>query len=283
MIRIYYKLLQIFILISYTIAQIEINTFQVPRCFKELQKCEYEIGHKAMNFYKNKKVLFVGDSLTRYQYLSLAYILRHRQAQKKLTYPSIVQENSWGGNWDQFFLGSTNLLHPYENCTVCDRNGFFEYRQYNDIINNIQLTYIQFRGIGFEKDVFLQTYFPNNQHLDLVITNVGFFGFHFSVQPESYLNVMKNLATKVVWKTTTYQDGELADPEWWIKHNTAPVNRTIMNAMDYRMCNYLDIICLDLSWTAKHVVQTDYWDTTHFTEPIYLAFNDEMINKLSSN
>ena len=58
-----------------------------------------------------------------------------------------------------------------------------------------------------------------------------------------------------------------------------------MNAMDSRMCNLPGIVCLDLSWTAKHTepAPVDYWDTTHFKEPIYLAFNDEMINKLSSN
>ena len=258
---------------------IDINTFILPKCFQDWTSCSHGLGNKAVQYYSNKKILFMGDSLTRYQYLSLCYILRHRKPQHKETYPSVVQENTWHG-WPAFFNGSSNMLHPYETCTVCDRGGTYEYRNYHDPHLNIRLTYIQYRGIGFEKTKWLETYFPNNVHIDLVVTNVGFFGFHFSNSYVQYIEVLQALADKVVWKTTTYQDGEHNDPEWWERHSDASANRTTMNSMDTYMCNHEGVLCLDTSWTATHAKSTNYWDTTHFKEPIYAMLNDELLNIL---
>jgi len=127
----------------------------------------------------------------------------------------------------------------------------------------------------------LRSYFPGINHLDLIVTNVGFFGFHASINPEMYMKKMKSLANVVVWKMTTYQDGEYADANWWVDHSTAPANRTEMNDVDYRMCNFPDVLCLDISWTSTHVRRTSYWDTTHFIEPIYAIFNDQLLTLLN--
>ena len=261
---------------------VDINSYKPPQCYHEWTSCDYGLGNKAVQFYSNKKVLFIGDSLTRYQYLSLCYILRHREAQRKETYPSVVQENTWDG-WPAFFNGSSNMLYPYEECTVCDHGGTYEYRNYHDPHLNIKLTYIQFRGIGFKNEKWLHTYFPNNAHIDVVVTNVGFFGFHHTVNQEEYIGVMRALADKVVWKTTTYHDEEYSTPDWWEQHRKAAANRTTMNIVDHRMCNHEGVLCLDTSWTATHAKSTNYWDTTHFKEPIYAIFNDELINVLSKS
>ena len=268
-------------LINRANATVIINSYKPPQCYHEWTSCDHGLGSKAVQFYSNKQVLFIGDSLTRYQYLSLCYILRHRKAQRKETYPSVLQENTWDG-WPAFFIGSSNMLYPYEECTVCDHGGTYEYRHYHDPHLNIKLTYIQYRGIGFEKDNWLSIYFPNNEHLDLVVTNVGFFGFHFSNSYLQFIEVMKALADKVVWKTTTYQDQEYTTPDWWEKHSSAAANRTTMNQMDSFMCNYEGVLCLDTSWTATHAKSSNYWDTTHFKEPIYAIFNDELINILKA-
>ena len=77
--------------------------------------------------------------------------------------------------------------------------------------------------------------FPNNAHIDVVVTNVGFFGFHHTVNQEEYIEVMKALADKVVWKTTTYHDEEYTTPDWWTQNRKAAANRTTINIVDHRM------------------------------------------------
>lgn len=286
-----------------SISCVSINSFQLPECYSHLTRCEDKIADKAISYFKSKTVLFIGDSLTRYQYLSLCYILRHRRPESAHAYPRIVQENSWGHDddkllqWEKFFIGSSALLSPYEKCISCHRHGFFENRVYYDPLLQIRIVYVQFRGnnIDMNRNVDdpnelnlivgdtgdLRAYFPGINHLDLIVTNVGYFGFHASINPEMYMEKMKSLAKTLVWKTTTYQDGEYADANWWVDHSNAPANRTEMNDVDYRMCNYPDVLCLDTSWTAKHVRRTSYWDTTHFIEPIYAIFNDQLLTLLN--
>jgi len=128
----------------------------------------------------------------------------------------------------------------------------------------------------------LRAYFPGINHLNLIVTNVGYFGFHPSIKPEIYVKKMKSLADVVVWKTTTYQDGEYTDANWWVDHSSSPCNRTTMNDVDNRMCNTNDVLCLDTSWTAMHVRRSSYWDTTHFIEPIYAIFNDQLLTLLNA-
>ena len=287
------------------LSSVEINSFKLPDCYIHRFHCEERIAEKAISYFRSKTVLFIGDSLTRYQYLSLCYILRHRQPESSHAYPKIVQENSWGSDddklkqWEKFFIGSSALLNPYETCVSCHRDGFFENRVYYDPVLQIRLVYIQFRGNNIIMDHNvdnpnelnllvtntgdLKAYFPGIKHLDLIVTNVGFFGFHSSINPEKYIKKMQSLADVVVWKTTTYQDGEYADPNWWfvVEHNNAAANRTTMNDIDYRMCNVANVLCLDTSWTATHVRRSSYWDTTHFIEPIYMIFNDQLLTLLN--
>jgi len=198
--------------------------------------------------------------------------------------PNLVEENTWNG-WSDFFHGTSNILYPFETCTACDSGGSYEYRNYHDPYLNIKLTYIQFRGIGFKNDKWLKAYYPQEEHVDVVVTNVGLFGFHFTVNQAEYIETMRLIADKVVWKTTTFQDGEYSDPSWWSRpsHKRSPCNRTIMNIVDHRMCNHEGVLCLDTSWTATHVKSTNYWDTKHFKEPIYAMFNDALIDVLSKS
>lgn len=285
-------------------SSIEINSFEVPACYHHLLHCEETVARRATAFFRSKNVLFIGDSLTRYQYLSLCYILRHGYPESKKAYPRIIQENSWGSDdnhlkqWEKFFVGSSALLAPYEKCVSCQRDGFFENRVYYDPNLQIRIVYIQFRGFNInmaqnvddpnELNLIVQNtgdlhaYFPGINHLDLIVTNVGFFGFHETINPERYMQKMQSLANVVVWRTTTYQDGEYANANWWIEHSDSPVNRTTMNDVDRRMCNVPAVVCLDTSWTATHVRSSSYWDTTHFIEPVYAIFNDQMLTLLNA-
>lgn len=60
------------------------------------------------------RLVMIGDSITRYQYLSLAYFLRHgRWFDPNKTQAHLVNEKSFLG-WDNFYQATTNLLSPLE-------------------------------------------------------------------------------------------------------------------------------------------------------------------------
>jgi hypothetical protein len=61
-----------------------------------------------LGFLRNQTMVFVGDSLTRYQYLSLALFLYRGQWDEDAGLACAECELAWGTNWDNFFL-STNL------------------------------------------------------------------------------------------------------------------------------------------------------------------------------
>lgn len=62
------------------------------------------------------RMAFMGDSVTRYQYVSLAFFLHtgHWYPPKKID-PHIVNEHTYG-TYQAFFEGSTTTLRPYERC-----------------------------------------------------------------------------------------------------------------------------------------------------------------------
>lgn len=95
-----------------------------------------------------KYVMFIGDSLTRYQYLSFAYFLSHMKHLPRyhgLEEPHLNDVRDWKRGWNQFMLeGSKQLVEAaapgadvYESCD-CDRvetadtiggKGFREFRR----------------------------------------------------------------------------------------------------------------------------------------------------------
>jgi hypothetical protein len=126
-----------------------INSYQQPPCFDNLSSCRAELGHKAVETLKDKHLLMIGDSLTRYQYLSLAYTLRHRRPPEVSMYPNMI-ENTHDG-WENFFMETNGNLAPYEDCDCSYYDGrFFEHRRYYDKHMNISVTYIMFRGFFVE-------------------------------------------------------------------------------------------------------------------------------------
>ena len=64
-------------------------------------------------------IALVGDSVTRYQYLSLVYFLRTGKWHS--TKPRLFCEKDWP-SWNMFFKGTNAKLRGYEICD-CDREG----------------------------------------------------------------------------------------------------------------------------------------------------------------
>jgi hypothetical protein len=100
---------------------------------------ELESVERVRRCFDGKKVVFVGDSLTRYQYLNLVNALYTGSWQT--IRPSIVAEKEWA-DWKSFHLG-TNLRFGCNEVCDCYRdikNVFKENRHYFDSLRNISIS-----------------------------------------------------------------------------------------------------------------------------------------------
>ena len=78
---------------------------------KRLQLFNY-----AKKMLKNRHIVFIGDSLMRYQYIDFIYFLHHGHFISMEMDPNPLTEHDWGGFDPDFFTGTSNLFYPYEFC-----------------------------------------------------------------------------------------------------------------------------------------------------------------------
>lgn len=110
--------------------------------------------HTQPTEFRNLRLVFLGDSVTRYQYLSLAYYLRHgRWLDPALSVNNLVNAHSFhhplhpDDDWNEFFLQSNRLLHPMEICDCLrDRKVVLERRYFYDAERENLLVYINMNG-----------------------------------------------------------------------------------------------------------------------------------------
>jgi hypothetical protein len=106
-------------------------------------------------------MLFMGDSLTRFQYISLVYFLHHgRWIDTPATIPHLVRPldylvaGEFHSQWTPWYQASMDLLAPYENCdcyreptsTDAKLQYICENRYYHDPVRNNTVTYLQAFG-----------------------------------------------------------------------------------------------------------------------------------------
>eukprot|EP00981_Chlorochromonas_danica_P005016 scaffold1001_cov188-Ochromonas_danica.AAC.5 len=97
------------------------------------------IDLKWLRFLRNKRISFVGDSLTRYQYLSLAWFLSSGQWLEDPGLPSMIREKEFG-SWDGFLrstnkrMGCHEIVDAYRNDATkrsCRENRYFYHYELN--------------------------------------------------------------------------------------------------------------------------------------------------------
>jgi hypothetical protein len=102
-------------------------------------------GDSSLPHVRGLRVAFVGDSLTRYMYLSLAAYLRTDRWITKNDVPNIVEEKQFSG-WNVFYNYTKNYFRPYEQCD-CARPGYswnsIENRYFADPVRDNVIYYIQ--------------------------------------------------------------------------------------------------------------------------------------------
>jgi len=100
---------------------------------------------------RGARIVFLGDSTMRYQYLHLVHALRHGTENTYAGKRSIVSEKTWRTmrqrNWFAFFNGTTSPLAPHEWCSCyrgrSDKQG---YQQRYFHANNVSIIYVELMG-----------------------------------------------------------------------------------------------------------------------------------------
>lgn len=164
---------------------------------------------------RNLRLVFIGDSVTRYQYLSLAYFLRHGRWWE---IPNDSPNNLFNAHsfrhpahpsedWNEFFLQSNRMLHPMEACDCVrsmDGEIVCERRYFHDQERNNTMVYININGNethgswGYYGNFPAKEIFANFDHMvDMPV------GFRLQSELETHSNQKES---RFEWEYSTWGD-----------------------------------------------------------------------------
>lgn len=259
------------------------------------------------------RLALLGDSITRYQYLSLAYFLRHgyffNPNQSK---PHLVNQHTFmrhapeGQGWKQFLNQTNQLLSPMEYCdcfrapwprmSAVDGN-VMENRYFHDPFLNNSVAYIQAFGNSVSSmhgRVLPQDAFRNISSKKFTHENSTWKWSHkdWGEALEKYvapMNVTHVLMNAGLWPNDFHENKPARDSivralqktglvGIW-RTNTYNTTRGLrpseVNA-DESMVGLFGDNVLNVSWTRR--LQTRlYWDKIHFREPVYRVMNERLL------
>lgn len=259
---------------------------------------------------RNLHIAFAGDSLTRYQYLSLAYFFKYGQWIDPDEIPNMMIEKQHS-TWRNFYNFTKSKLAPYEECDCFRPEGhkmplMMENRYFYDPIRNNSISFFQKFGHKFS---FKSNWNVSNVHNSHeLITQEGQLDFQLETQDWPFF--IRNFVAKLDPKPTFFMFNEGIHPHR--DFTNKKVRRQIVRALrdsgmigvyktttkyrlhnitnnnimetsmirDYELdfCKKVDL-CLDLSWTW-HVPMEYYSDYAHFKEPIYSWQNIQLMELL---
>ena len=115
--------------------------------YRDFETSEIVSEHsKLMN---NQHIVMMGDSLMRYQYLSLVHLVHTDSFVQQDSHPNMLWEKDFN-NFSEFYSFTSEKLKPNEYCD-CSRSTEFrhdtyENRYYHDSERNISISYFQYMG-----------------------------------------------------------------------------------------------------------------------------------------
>lgn len=258
-------------------------------------------------------LVFAGDSLTRYQYLSLVYFLKFDELINPTEVPNMVREKEHA-TWFEFFKFTNAKLKPYEQCDCFRPEGhkmplMLENRYFYDPDHNNSISFIQKFGHKFTFKSNWNATDVHNEHKfirkeeenDYVIDTLDwpelitdfiskldpkprYFVFNQGIHPHRDFTTRKNRRQIIraikesgmvsIYKTTTkYRDHDIEVNE---------INETtVIRDYEIDFCNRADY-CIDSSWTWM-VSPNYYSDYAHFVEPIYAWQNVQLFDVINSD
>lgn len=248
---------------------------------------------------KKKKVIFIGDSLTRYQYLSFTHYLTFGQ------YPNPsdnwANEREWPG-WTEFYNGTNRVLNSTpKSSEICDcyRNQntpldqIIENRKYSGIIDVYYFQFfrrdISMKGhVNFATDPAQVSCTPGEcgdkptwelslvdalervvkpLKPDIVIVNAG---LHESSKywdqsfMDSFLDIMDQFPLPI-WKTTTKRKEE--------DHRPDTDDRMLATIL----LSQRRMVVFDAFSIAAISPFNETWDSVHFFSPTYELLNQKLL------
>lgn len=273
-----------------------------------------QVNISAIPVPNNLHIVLLGDSLTRFQYLSFVYFLRYGT----WIDPNMPTCNpTWEatfGSWSTFYNLTKAMLSPYEQCDCyrftkpnikkSEYDLIIENRYYLDADRNTSVTYMQkFGPTNSFKSMWNATE-VHNEHI--LVTNPK--DVNYIYKSRNWTQHICNFVSKLNPKPTYFVFNEgiwvPSDQNYYsipderkriiqavsdagmisvYKTSTKPRGFELKNnhikEYEKEFCELADY-CLDLSWTIK-APNDVYWDNFHFNEPVYKLMNIQMMELLS--
>jgi len=271
--------------------------------FEEIEKIPYQDALMP----RNLNILFFGDSVTRYQYLDLAYFLSQGKWNNRSERPNIVMELTHNGplssRFNNFFANTNAFLKPYEQCD-CYRPGGLrqvkmvtENRYFYEEENNNTLTFmVKFEDWPWTSSWDVSTVYED--HGDMVTDRSEWKPIHKYNWVEAIEKFICKLEPKPsvmvfnagLWaghdlrNTTLQKDIIRSLKECGItsvyKTTTKEMEAEDRELAEYesQLCSIADY-CMDLTWTGL-VPAGYYTDKFHFQPEMYSLFNMQLLSLL---
>ena len=157
-------------------------------------------GEAARSCLSGKHIAFVGDSVTRYEYLSLVYFLSKKQYMERYGAsvsgePSLVNEKDWS-SWDDFFAtGSARIAAAVDAEAIelcdCQRTPALDVasiREHRELVLHqreeapVRVSYhFSYNFPSVEESMMhelIQLFACGRQHPDVVVLNMVLFNWH---------------------------------------------------------------------------------------------------------
>ncbi|KAI2499396.1 hypothetical protein MHU86_15108 [Fragilaria crotonensis] len=252
---------------------------------------------------RNLRLAFVGDSITRYQYISLVSYLHSGRWIENSDTPNPVKETDFGSYQNFFAYVSQTVLEGTEACdcfraAVFNPVEVFENRYYAENHNYVSV-FLKLGGLAgqghwepgsvyganrtrFEKKSYFvpPTWRYNWQDLilnhiaklepkpDFVVLNAGHWAHDLVPEVfEAIRNVTDMVGIKAIYATTTKS---ISDRD------------SSLRPHDVQGCEILEY-CLNRSWTANITKNYEhYWDTKHFTARVNRMLNEQLMDLLDT-
>jgi hypothetical protein len=256
----------------------------------------------------NLNIVFMGDSLMRYQYLDMAYFLSHNGTWvSPEDTPNMLMENTHS-DWNSFYNFTNTNLRPYESCD-CFRNQkkgreqnhelTTENRYFFDTERNNRVTFLlKFGDKPFKTSWTVpeihQTHELVTNDNDVAIINK----WNWVDTVKHFVCAMEPTPSAFIFNSGLWRDNDLSKLDVQIQILSAlracgitSIYKTTTASKDgeethpdknrKQLCSLADM-CQNISWTAL-VPPEKYSDRLHFRPPIYSMLNIHLLSYLASS
>jgi hypothetical protein len=259
---------------------------------------------------QNLRMAFVGDSLTRYQYLSFVHYLKTGRWIENEDVPNVIH-GTGGMKWTQFFLYMQKLLNGTENCDCHRPDGNYravkrlhvicENRYYRHIERNNYISLIAKFGAAEAHGHWDPSQVYNSHHA-VNLTSPDVRGKAFAWRFHNWQDIIRIHLAKLdpkpkivvfnagMWPHDLHNVSNVhAIRRALDEHGMVGIyktttkikadNSTSIDPYEIKACEILHH-CLDMSWTGTLSNNTDYNDEKHFSASVNRRFNEQLINLL---